>query len=105
MTVIERSVDDDFLLICCDGIFDVMTNEAVCEFVVNHLKVSRAQVALVLAAVAFSCLYFSNMMGCQYTTLFLQFCLRTTLHPHLHLFELILVWWCVHLLSSDDEDT
>jgi len=38
MTVIERSVEDDFLILCCDGIYDVMTNEQVMEFVINHLK-------------------------------------------------------------------
>lgn len=39
MTVIERDVSDDFLVLCCDGIYDVMTNEQVHEFIVNHLKV------------------------------------------------------------------
>eukprot|EP00035_Acanthoeca_spectabilis_P019971 m.430505 g.430505 ORF g.430505 m.430505 type:complete len:351 (+) comp17177_c0_seq1:3315-4367(+) len=38
MTVIERDVSDDFLVLCCDGIYDVMTNEQVHEFIVNHLK-------------------------------------------------------------------
>mmetsp|Transcript_5143 Transcript_5143/g.15688 ORF Transcript_5143/g.15688 Transcript_5143/m.15688 type:complete len:343 (-) Transcript_5143:162-1190(-) len=38
MTVIKREDDDDFLLLACDGIFDVMTNEQVREFIVSHLK-------------------------------------------------------------------
>lgn len=38
MTVMERSKEDNFLILCCDGIFDVMTNEQVFEFVENHLK-------------------------------------------------------------------
>lgn len=38
MTVIPRSKDDNFFVLCCDGIFDVMTNEQVYEFIENHLK-------------------------------------------------------------------
>eukprot|EP00038_Savillea_parva_P006018 m.161187 g.161187 ORF g.161187 m.161187 type:complete len:358 (-) comp12047_c0_seq1:392-1465(-) len=38
MTIVERTAEDDFLTLCCDGIFDVMTNEQVVEFIVNHLK-------------------------------------------------------------------
>jgi len=38
MTVMERHQDDEFLILCCDGIWDVMTNEQCYEFVVNQLK-------------------------------------------------------------------
>lgn len=32
-TILERKADDDFLIICCDGIFDVMTSPEVTEYV------------------------------------------------------------------------
>lgn len=38
MTVLTRSQDDECLILCCDGIWDVMTNEQVHEFVSAHLK-------------------------------------------------------------------
>ena len=39
MTTIARDASDEFLLLCCDGIWDVMSNEDAVEFVSNHLKV------------------------------------------------------------------
>lgn len=38
MTVITRAHEDEFLILCCDGIWDVMTNEQVRDFVIDHLK-------------------------------------------------------------------
>eukprot|EP00042_Codosiga_hollandica_P047932 m.527181 g.527181 ORF g.527181 m.527181 type:complete len:515 (+) comp57558_c0_seq1:762-2306(+) len=38
ITIFERSAEDQFLLLACDGIWDVCTNESACEFVVNQLK-------------------------------------------------------------------
>jgi len=38
MTTIARDASDEFLLLCCDGIWDVMSNEDAVEFVSNHLK-------------------------------------------------------------------
>lgn len=37
MTTIERG-GDQFLLLCCDGIWDVMSNQQAVDFVVEHLK-------------------------------------------------------------------
>jgi protein phosphatase 1B len=34
----ERSPDDQFLILCCDGIWDVMTNEEVNDFYINSAK-------------------------------------------------------------------
>ncbi|OQR89641.1 phosphatase 2C [Thraustotheca clavata] len=34
----ERSKDDEFLLIACDGLFEVFTPESVAEFIRGHLK-------------------------------------------------------------------
>lgn len=38
MTTIQRAADDDFLLLCCDGIWDVMSNQQAVDFVIEHLK-------------------------------------------------------------------
>eukprot|EP00039_Didymoeca_costata_P022973 m.5711 g.5711 ORF g.5711 m.5711 type:complete len:351 (-) comp3369_c0_seq1:2124-3176(-) len=38
MTTLERHETDQFLLLCCDGIWDVMTNEEATVFVLDHLK-------------------------------------------------------------------
>lgn len=38
MTIIERADSDEFLLLCCDGIWDVMSNEQAVEFVTEQLK-------------------------------------------------------------------
>lgn len=43
MTTIARDASDEFLLLCCDGIWDVMSNEDAVEFVSSHLKVSSEQ--------------------------------------------------------------
>lgn len=36
----ERDPQDFFLVLACDGVWDVMSNEAVCSFIQNRLKVS-----------------------------------------------------------------
>jgi len=38
MTTLERSEKDEFLLLACDGVWDVMSNDAVLTFVTNQLK-------------------------------------------------------------------
>jgi len=38
MTTIPRAADDDFLLLCCDGIWDVMSNQQAVDFVIEHLR-------------------------------------------------------------------
>eukprot|EP00043_Microstomoeca_roanoka_P028338 m.17641 g.17641 ORF g.17641 m.17641 type:complete len:434 (-) comp8330_c0_seq1:353-1654(-) len=38
MTVLERNDKDEFLVLACDGIFDVMTNDALYTFVSNQLR-------------------------------------------------------------------
>ena len=40
ITVKDRSVDDQFVLLACDGIFDVMSNEEVVSYVLHHLKLT-----------------------------------------------------------------
>uniref|UniRef100_A0A6G1SJC8 Protein phosphatase 1B n=1 Tax=Aceria tosichella TaxID=561515 RepID=A0A6G1SJC8_9ACAR len=39
VTVIERHPDDQFLVLACDGIWDVMDNELLCWFIAYKLKV------------------------------------------------------------------
>jgi len=38
MTVIERNPEDQFMLIACDGIYDVLTNANAAAFITNQLK-------------------------------------------------------------------
>ena len=41
VTVVDREPEkDQFLLLACDGIYDVMSNEQVIEFVLHHLKLT-----------------------------------------------------------------
>lgn len=37
----ERDAQDYFLVLACDGVWDVMSNEAVCSYVHNRLRVSE----------------------------------------------------------------
>jgi protein phosphatase 1B len=37
VTMEERSEDDEFLALACDGVWDVMSNEELCEFVRNRM--------------------------------------------------------------------
>ena len=46
MTVIERAPEDEFLLLCCDGIWDVMSNEEAVDFVTAQLKVIASILSL-----------------------------------------------------------
>lgn len=38
----ERNPADEFLVLACDGIWDVMTNEELCDFVRNRLQISHS---------------------------------------------------------------
>ena len=37
----RRQEDDEFLVLACDGIWDVMTNEDLCSFVRSRLVISE----------------------------------------------------------------
>lgn len=39
---LEKTAEDDFLVIACDGIWDVKTNQEVCDFVASKLNVGKA---------------------------------------------------------------
>lgn len=41
MTVLERNEKDEFLLLACDGIYDVMTNEEIIAYVRHHLELEK----------------------------------------------------------------
>ncbi|XP_071962980.1 protein phosphatase 1B-like [Antedon mediterranea] len=41
VTVRERSDQDQFIVLACDGIWDVMKNEDACEFILDRLKISH----------------------------------------------------------------
>ena len=36
----ERNPQDEFLILACDGVWDVMSNENVCKFVHNRLSIT-----------------------------------------------------------------
>lgn len=38
IVMIDRSPNDQFLLLACDGVFDVMTNDEIVQFVLRNLK-------------------------------------------------------------------
>lgn len=38
----ERNQGDEFLVLACDGIWDVMTNDELCDFVRNRLQISNS---------------------------------------------------------------
>ena len=39
--VLDRSEKDEFLLLACDGVFDVMTNEEIVKYILHHLELEK----------------------------------------------------------------
>lgn len=39
MHILDRSKEDQFLLLACDGVYDVMTNDEIIAFVLHHLAI------------------------------------------------------------------
>lgn len=56
VTVIERSPRDEFAVLACDGIWDVMSNEELCAFVRSRLEITD-DLELICNMVADTCLY------------------------------------------------
>uniref|UniRef100_UPI00398EC959 protein phosphatase 1B-like n=1 Tax=Pristiophorus japonicus TaxID=55135 RepID=UPI00398EC959 len=54
--VIERSQDDEFVVLACDGIWDVMSNEELCAFVRSRLELTN-DLERICNLVADTCLY------------------------------------------------
>ncbi|XP_043538461.1 protein phosphatase 1B-like [Chiloscyllium plagiosum] len=54
--VIERSQDDEFVILACDGIWDVMSNEELCAFVRSRLELTD-DLEQICNLVADTCLY------------------------------------------------
>ncbi|KAL5283487.1 PPM1B family protein [Megaselia abdita] len=52
----ERQEDDEFLVLACDGVWDVMTNEDICSFIQSRLKVTN-DLELVSNQVIDTCLH------------------------------------------------
>lgn len=52
----ERHEDDEFIVLACDGIWDVMTNEELCDFVRNRMQLTMDLTA-VCNQVVDTCLY------------------------------------------------
>ena len=53
--IIERSEDDEFLLLACDGIWDVMTNQEIVEYITCRLSV-HSDLNLILEELLETCL-------------------------------------------------
>ncbi|XP_007256730.3 protein phosphatase, Mg2+/Mn2+ dependent, 1Ab [Astyanax mexicanus] len=53
---IEREEDDEFVVLACDGIWDVMTNEELCDFVRSRLEVTE-DLERVCNEIVDTCLY------------------------------------------------
>lgn len=52
----ERDPNDFFLVIACDGVWDVMSNEAVCNFISNRLRITN-DLELICNQVIDTCLH------------------------------------------------
>lgn len=52
----ERDQQDYFLVLACDGVWDVMSNEAVCSFISNRLRITD-DLALICNQVIDTCLH------------------------------------------------
>ena len=52
----DRSPEDQFLVLACDGIWDVMTNDELCSFVISRMQVSNS-LEQVSNQVVDTCLY------------------------------------------------
>jgi serine/threonine protein phosphatase PrpC len=39
MCLVDRSEKDQFILLACDGVFDVMTNDEIAAFILHHLEI------------------------------------------------------------------
>lgn len=52
----DRSPEDEFLVLACDGIWDVMSNEELCDFVRNRLQIT-ASMESICNQVIDTCLY------------------------------------------------
>ena len=55
----DRSADDEFLVLACDGVWDVMSNEELCDFVRNRMQ-TTPDLDYVANLVIDTCLYKVN---------------------------------------------
>lgn len=58
----ERDAQDEFLVLACDGVWDVMNNEEVCSFVKSRLKIT-SDLESVANQVLDTCLYKVNFLN------------------------------------------
>lgn len=57
VSVIDRNLEaDEFLVLACDGVWDVMTNKNLCDFIRSRLLISD-DLQLICNQVADTCLY------------------------------------------------
>jgi len=55
LTVVERNDDDEFLALACDGIWDVMSNDELCDFIRNRMQVTN-DLCVICTSVLNTCL-------------------------------------------------
>ena len=72
MHLMDRSEKDQFLLLACDGVFDVMTNEEIVTYVLHHLEL-ESDLSKICSDLIDTCL---NKVSC-YTYYFLLRILTT----------------------------
>jgi protein phosphatase 1B len=56
ITVHERSPEDEFLILACDGVWDVMTNEDLCDFI-RHQLTLYSDVDTICSSIIDTCLH------------------------------------------------
>ena len=79
ITVHDREFDhDEFLLLACDGIFDVMSNEEVAAFVHRHLKTSD-NLEIISSKLIDTCLYKVTLIAFVALLLVVLHCYTSTL--------------------------
>lgn len=56
ITVQERDIGDEFLILACDGVWDVMSNEDLCDFI-RHQLTLHDDIELICSSIVDTCLH------------------------------------------------
>lgn len=65
INVTERNPGDEFLVLACDGIWDVMTNDELCDFVRSRLQITNSM-ETICNQVIDTCLYKVRCLNLKY---------------------------------------
>lgn len=77
MHLMDRSEKDQFLLLACDGVFDVMTNEEIIAYVLHHLEL-QVDLSQICSDLIDTCL--NKVSYCVRTLLLLQHTVLWSIH-------------------------